>query len=158
MALHPHAPKGAHPSADPGWRGMLLNEDIQKLLLQAGSSQTPFTCSSTGLEPFVSFQLCPSYSVCVFWYAQQSEAAIHHANACKNMHSHLHPLEGALAGTGKPADLRISDLKGCSKSKNPTGTSLGDTPLFIPQLLPEDYHTRGRPRSFRISHTLPSVG
>ena len=42
MALHPHAPKGVHPSAVPGWRGMLLNQDIQKLLLQAGTSQTPF--------------------------------------------------------------------------------------------------------------------
>lgn len=98
MALCPHTPKGTHPSAVPGWRGMLLNQDIQKLLLQAGTSQTPFhkllqaQRYRTSPSCRLTFMLCPSYSVCVFQRTQQSEAAIHRANACKNMHSDLHPL------------------------------------------------------------------
>lgn len=159
-----HAPEGAHPSTVPVWRGMLLNQDLQKQLLQAGTSQTPFhkflqvQCYRIRAVCVISPLSSVPVTACACFGAhsnqRQQSTALTHAKICTATST----LWGLSPGRHGQACRPENISQGCPKSKNPTGGSLGDVSLFIPQLLPKDYNIPGGPVSFQISHTLPSVG
>lgn len=164
MALHPHAPKGAHPSAVPGWRGMLLNQDIQKLLLKPGTSQTLFhrllqvqhyrTRAVCVTSPLSSVPVTACACFGAHSNQRQRSTVLTHAKICTATTA----LWGLSPGRHRQACRAENISQGFPKSKNPSCRSLGDASLFILQLLPKDYNIPSGPVSFQISHTLPSVG
>lgn len=156
LALHPHAPESAHPSAGPEWREMLLNPDMQKLL-QAGTSQSLF---------HELLQVQHHRTGAVFVASPVSSVPVP-ACTCAGASSALTQAKTCTA-TATPWGLNPGRARqACSpentshefpKGKNPTHRSSGGASLFIPQLLPKDYSVCTEPTPFQISLVLSSGG